>query len=136
VKSNAGRSDDSVSAALYFERTILRTDSDGGLSANNLNIGNEREVNVSREKATDIEVSVRIEENNKDMKLPRNFVSAMLYNLEESGAQVWKLRRLRMVNIEADKFRSRSRDVPPKTVEDVWELPEMVFARRVPQRER
>lgn len=136
VKSNAGRSDDSVSSALFFERTILATSSDGGIGANNLQIGNERELNVSKEKATDIQVRVSIKDGNKDKPLPRNFVSAILYNLEESGSQVWKLRELDMVNIEADKFRPRAREAPPKTVEDVWKLPNMTFARRVPQQGR
>jgi hypothetical protein len=55
----------------------------------------------------------------------------VLFNCEAQGSQVWKLRELWMVNAEAGRT-SRNREAPPATVEDLWQIKKLTFARREP----
>lgn len=75
----------------------------------------------------------------KDYKLPRDALYAVLFNCESAagdpGGSVWKLRRLHIVNASDEKTFSSKKTPPAPELEDNWQVKEMLFARREPQKD-
>jgi hypothetical protein len=75
----------------------------------------------------------------RDYKLPRDALYAVLFNCESSagdaGGSVWKLRRLHIVNASDEKTFSSKKTPPAPELEDNWQVREMMFARREPQKD-
>jgi hypothetical protein len=118
------------SAAVFFQNQIS-TSSSGTISSNDYEVSPEVRSGVpGRRDAQDQVVKLSFR---KDLRLPRALVHALAFNVESSGAQIWKLRRLQVRNAELAKLRAQA---PPKTVADDWELVALEFARREPAAQR
>lgn len=113
---------------LYFERRILAA-AKSGLKAADFQISNQQRVAAGRS-AQDQEVVITFQRDGKDAAWPREFISAALFNCE-SGSKSWRLRYLKIRNDEMRDLRGAK--APPKTVEDMWRIEKLVFARREPE---
>ena len=120
------------SHAVFFQQQI-QTSSDNTLSTNDYEIGPELRAGVGGQKnAQDQEVTITFRSSDRKPKpLPRDFIHAMIFNIEASGAQVWKLRQLQMRNVDLAQV-SQRKEMPEKTVSDLWEIRALKFARREP----
>jgi hypothetical protein len=118
------------SAAVFFQNQIT-TSSSGTVGSNDYEVSPEaRSAVPQRRDAQDQVVTISF---NKALALTRGFVHALIFNVESSGAQVWKLRQLNMRNAALAKLRNQA---PPKTVADDWEVVALKFARREPATQR
>lgn len=118
------------SPAVYFQNQIT-TSSKGTIGANDYEVSPEKTSAVpGRRDAQDQLVSINFR---KGLVLPRALIHALVFNCESAGVQVWKLRRLRVSNVEIAKLRNQA---PPQTVADDWEIGTLEFARRKPAAQR
>ena len=118
------------SPAVYFQNQIT-TSSKGTIGANDYEVSPEKTSAVpGRRDAQDQLVSIQFR---KGLVLPRALIHALVFNCESAGVQVWKLRRLRVSNVEISKLRNQA---PPQTVADDWEIGTLEFARRKPAAQR
>src|SRR5690606_15393691 len=115
--------------SVFFEQQI-DTASAGTLKKTDYEISPEQRVSAAaQQKAQDQEVTISFRrDRNNPMNLPRDFIHAVIFNIESSGAQVWKLRQLKIRNAAL----GRSKEAPPKTVDDLWDVQTLKFARREP----
>lgn len=117
----------------YFERRILLT-AESGLSSTDFSIGNQQRNAATKERAVDMELEIDFKRAGKPLPLSRDFIRKMLKNCETGGSQVWKLRQLKMRNVDfLESMKSRSKGAPKKTLEDDWLIEKLVFARRQPE---
>ena len=120
---------------LYFSRRVLETTGNAGwLGANDFEIGNEESRRVSALKAEDREVDLSFRDNRtkKPLNLPRDFISALIFNCE-SQSKTWKLRELRIRNADEDLETGRGAKAVPRTVDDIWSVEKMTYVRRQPE---
>ncbi|MHC4077414.1 MAG: hypothetical protein ACYST0_03105 [Planctomycetota bacterium] len=59
----------------------------------------------------------------------RGFLNAFIFNVEQGGSRVWKLRNFRMVNQLYKDIRAK-KEMPPEEFPDFWFPETVVFARR------
>lgn len=117
----------------YFERRIMLT-AESGLSSTDFQFGNEQRDPAPTQRAVDMTLEIDFRREGKPLPLSRDFIRKMLKNCETGGSQVWKLRHLKMTNVEArESMRNNRRGAPQKTVGDDWTIDKLVFARRQPE---
>src|SRR5690606_24732450 len=89
---------------------------------------------VSALKAEDREVDLSFRDNRtkKPLNLPRDFISALIFNCE-SQSKTWKLRELRIRNADEDLETGRGAKAVPRTVDDIWSVEKMTYVRRQPE---
>ena len=133
IKTNMNRNASVGGHLLYFENRITGSVRGGELKDTDIQISDEQARQKSKERAVDYEVSIKFERGGKPLPLTREVIHAILFNCE-AFAKTWKLRTIRLSNVEADKASGKS--PPPKTVSDEWKVDKLVFARREPQRAR
>lgn len=117
--------------SLFFEQ-MISTSSGGTLKSTDFDIGPEQTVTVSALQAQDQEVKIAFRQQNQPMKLPRDFIHALVFNVESNGTQIWKLRQLEMRNLAVKASSGGRAQAPEKTIADDWELRQLTFARREP----
>ncbi len=133
IRQNVQRGGLTENHRLYFEQRILSSVRDGGIKSTDFEISNQVPHRVSKASAIDQEVTIQFRRDGKELDLNRDFIYAVLFNCESGGSQVWKLRELRIANTPAaEASRSRGRQIPPKTVDDLWQVKKLVFVRREP----
>lgn len=117
--------------SLFFEQ-MISTSSGGTLKSTDYEISPEQTQVVQALSAQDQQVKIDFRQDGKVMKLPRDFIHALVFNVESNGTQIWKLRQLTMQNAAIKGSPGGKREAPEKTVSDDWELSQLHFARREP----
>lgn len=125
---------------VYFEKQILAAALNGDISSDDFTIPGTKEVGGSLNKQQqfkDEELDIQFGKSGSsrtERTFNRKFIFAVLWNCESgagSGASVWKLRRLQMINATDEKLLA-SHKAPPPELEDRWQIKELKFARRGP----
>lgn len=129
VQQNADRGQE-TDAKIFFQNQLIKSDTNLSISPNDFQI--DETVPGSRgrggKKTKDIDVDIKFLD--KDFKLSRGYLHALLYNCEALGLQIWKLRRLTIENAALKELKKG--DPVPETVADDWLLRKLTFSRRVP----
>lgn len=133
IQRNARNSGNNEAPALFFERWIKNSASGGQVRATDFEISNERKTTVTKLKAQDKEIQITFRRENQELPLSREYIHALILNLEQDGPQVWKLRELQIRNEQSVEFSKNRREAPPKTVDDMWRIEKLMFARREPE---
>lgn len=123
---NQGGTQGTDTSKLYFNKWIVN--SAQRLKRTHFSIGSPQEKQVQR-KAIDTTIDIDFKDGNKRLPLTRNELLVMLFNIE-SQSPVWKLRDLTIRNVDT-KSGAASRE-PKLTLDDQWEITQMVFASRRP----
>lgn len=132
IRKNS-RGNESTNHIIYFENRITKSARGDSIKATDIQIGDEQHKNQRKLRASDYEVSIKFERNNKPMELSREFIHAVLFNCE-AFSKAWRLRGIELSNAEAGK--ATGRKPPPKTVADNWLVNRLVFARREPAKKK
>ena len=118
-------------AAIYFNKWIVN--SAPRLKRTNFTFGTPQSKQVHQRKAVDTTLSIDFKDGNKKLPLTRDELLAILFNAE-SQSPVWKLRSLAIRNVDI-RGSGGGRD-PKATLEDKWDVQQMIFASRKPNTAR
>jgi hypothetical protein len=147
VKDNRTIADSVSNPAIYFQGQILAS-AGGHISQSDFTVPppQKKPGSVDKQRFIDYEQSVlfeRKENGRNEMKLPRDFIWAVILNCEfglggassasAAANSVWKLRELDMTNAASEDLRGNK--TPPPELTDDWLLKKLVFARRAPDTE-
>jgi len=140
VQNKRSMSDSIKDPRTYFQGQLLQSGSQ--LKVNDFSLQDarpEQATLASKQPVTDYVIAIDWP-NKKDLPVPLDFLYAAIFNCE-SGASavseaaqqsVWRLRDLRVVNLEAMGLTGGR--VPPPELPDKWIIEEMKFARREPRK--
>lgn len=120
---------------VFFQNQI-RGSSTTPLSSSDFTITPETEVTVRRLNAVDSEVTIEFARSGReDYALPRDYIMALLFNIESAPPQVWKLRHVRLRNEDTQRLVTQKQPPPPE-IGDTWLVDGLKYARRSPDTER
>jgi len=140
VQNKRSMSDSIKDPRTYFQGQLLQSGSQ--LKVNDFSLQDarpEQATLASKQPVTDFVIAIDWP-NKKDLPVGLDFLYAAIFNCE-SGASavseaaqqsVWRLRDLRVVNLEAMALTGGR--VPPPELPDKWIIEEMKFARREPRK--
>lgn len=117
-----------------FFANQIRGSSSSPLSSNDFRITPENDLRVPRLNAIDSEVTIEFKRSGKDdYALPRDYIMALLFNIESAQPQIWKLRHIKLRNEETQRLVSQ-KQAPPPEIGDMWLVDGLKYVRRSPDR--
>jgi len=122
VQRNQRKTQNIQDHRVFFQRMLMVSARGGSISPEEFTIQDENiKPAVGVKGAQDVTVDIKF-----DIKeLQRDYIRALLFNVE-SQAPVWRLRHLRMKNVDV----SGTSKAPPDELRDLWEVSNLAFVRR------
>ncbi|MHC4919556.1 MAG: hypothetical protein ACYTKC_08160, partial [Planctomycetota bacterium] len=123
---------------VYFDKAIRAAQANNpdetttGISRQDFSVNPERNSKkvAGNRNLADRELKVQFRKNSRTAyPIGRSFLNAFIFNVEQGGSRVWKLRSFRMVNQLYKDIRAK-KEMPPEEFPDFWFPETVVFARR------